>query len=135
MAHKVRGSCTIPHFVHSLAAQMSQTPTLASYRRMIANDGGLQTMLSMSSCLSDPSRAFVAGVLEPLRILKSQGKIPIQRCLILVDGLCEAEAHRTDNGDTLTSFLSLHLSRFPKFLRLIGTVRTNLLEIIKPFPL
>ena len=35
-------TCGIPQFVHSLAAQMSQSPMLSSYRKLIANDGRLQ---------------------------------------------------------------------------------------------
>ena len=95
-----------------------------------------QTLLSLPSCLADPSKSLVEGVLEPLAALKSQGRISrsTQRCLILVDALCEAEAHRTDNGDTLASFLAAHLAKFPKFIRLICTVRSNLLEVIRPFP-
>ena len=127
-------TCTIPHFVHSVAAQMSQSPTLAAYRRLVANDGKIQTVLSLGHCLRDPSGAFVAGVLEPLVLLKSQGKLPLQRCLILIDALGEAEAHRNDNGETLASFLAAHLPRFPKFLRLVCTVRSNVAEIMRPFP-
>ena len=96
----------------------------------------MQTLLSLPSCLADPSKSLVEGVLEPLGQLKSQGRIPrsMQRCLILVDALCEAEAHRTDNGDTLASFLAAHLPTFPKFIRLIATVRTNMLDVMRPFP-
>ena len=56
-------TCIIPYFVHSVAAQMSQTPNLVAYRRLIANDGKLQTVLSMASCLADPHKAFVKGII------------------------------------------------------------------------
>ena len=37
-------TCAIPQFVHSLAAQMSQSPMLSAYKRLIANDGKLQVV-------------------------------------------------------------------------------------------
>ena len=40
-------TCVIPHFVHSLAAQMSQSPMLSSYTKLIANDGKLQVSNSI----------------------------------------------------------------------------------------
>ena len=55
-------TCTIPHFVHSISAQMSQSPNLAAYRRLIANDGRLQTLLSMPNCLNDPGKVFLQGM-------------------------------------------------------------------------
>ena len=57
-------TCLIPHFVHSLSAQMSQTPNLVAYRRLIANDAELQTLLSMSNCLADPHKSFVKGIFQ-----------------------------------------------------------------------
>jgi hypothetical protein len=102
-------SCTIPEFVHSLAAQMTQNPNLGHFNRLVASNPRLQQLLSYPSCLGDPSTAFVEGIMEPLKLLRSQGKFPHQRSLILIDGLCEAEYHRSDNGETLASFLKLHL--------------------------
>ena len=78
---------------------------------------------------------YFLGVLEPLLLLRSQGKLPMkQRCIILVDGICEAESHRTDAGDSLATFLSDHLSSFPKWLRVICTVRSNMIDLAKGFP-
>ena len=45
-------------------------------------------------------------------------------CLVVVDGLCEAEQHRPDHGDTIASFLAKHLHLFPPCLKLICTVRS-----------
>ena len=64
-------TCLIPHFVHSLSAQMSQSPNLIAYRRLIANDGNLQTLLSITSCLDDPRKVFVQGKMF-LNILVAQ---------------------------------------------------------------
>ena len=54
-------SCLIPHFIHSISAQMSQTPNLVAYRRLIASDEKLKARLSMQSCLDDPKQSFVKG--------------------------------------------------------------------------
>lgn len=127
-------TCSIPEFVHSVAAQISQSPSLAAFRQKVVSDGNLQTLLSLQSCMRDPSRAFVQGVLEPLQMLRCQGKLPNQKCILLIDGLCEAECHRTDSGDTITTFLAAHLGRFPKWLRIICTVRSNMMDIVRAFP-
>lgn len=45
--------------------------------------------------------------------------------IVLVDGLNEAEFHRPDYGDTLASFLSKNIHKFPSWLKVITTVRTS----------
>ena len=68
-------------------------------------------------------------------LLRSQGKLPMkQRCIILIDGLCEAESHRTDKGESLATFISDHLDKLPKWIKLVCTVRSNMMELIRPFP-
>lgn len=44
--------------------------------------------------------------------------------IVLIDSLNEAEFHRPDYGDTLTSFLSRSVQKFPPWLKVICTVRT-----------
>ena len=46
--------------------------------------------------------------------------------VILIDGLNEAEFHKPDYGDTIVSFLSKTISKFPPWLKLVVTVRTTL---------
>ncbi|KAL0185001.1 hypothetical protein M9458_020697, partial [Cirrhinus mrigala] len=48
-------------------------------------------------------------------------------CIILIDGLNEAEFHKPDYGDTVASFITKIISKFPNWLKLIVTVRTSLL--------
>ena len=127
-------TCTIPEFVHNLSAQMSRSPHLLSFRTLLQQSPELLNLLSYHSCLENPSKALIKGILEPLALLRSQGKISGQRCLILIDSLCDAEYHRTDSGETLASFLSGHLQFFPRWLRMICTVRSNMIEIMKQFP-
>lgn len=46
--------------------------------------------------------------------------------IILIDGLNEAEFHKPDYGDTIVSFLSKTINKFPPWLKLVVTVRTTL---------
>lgn len=52
-------------------------------------------------------------------------KIPEEDYIILVDGLNEAEFHKPDYGDTIASFVTKIISKFPIWLKLIVTVRVN----------
>ena len=47
------------HFNFSIAAQMSQAPQLSAYYQYLLSDPGLQSILSLAGCVSDPSRALV----------------------------------------------------------------------------
>lgn len=61
-------------------------------------------------------------------VLRSaERKIPEEDLIILVDGLNEAEFHKPDYGDTIASFVTKIISKFPPWLKLIVTVRVNLL--------
>ena len=52
----------------------------------------------------------------PFRLGKLGGGIA-QTCLVVIDGLCEAEVHRPDHGNTIASFLAKHLAKFPEWLK------------------
>lgn len=56
----------------------------------------------------------------------SERKIPEEDYIILIDGLNDAEFHKPDYGDTLSSFITNTISKFPPWLKLIVTVRTSL---------
>lgn len=127
-------TCLVPDFIHSLAAQLCQAPQLAAYRDYILSEQHLQAALSLKECIANPDTAFTRGILEPLMILKRNGKIESQNCVILVDGLCEAEYHRPDHGDTITTFLAKHMPSFPSWLKIVATVRSQLQEITKQLP-
>lgn len=127
-------TCLVPDFVHSLAAQLCQAPQLVAYRDQLLGEPHLQGVVSLKECIADPDLAFSRGILEPLAGLRRLGKIENRNCIILVDALCEAEYHRPDTGDTIASFLAKHASAFPSWLKIIATVRTQLLEIVKRLP-
>ncbi len=59
-------SCTVPEFVHSLAAQLSSSPHLLSYREMLQQNPDLMNLVTYNACLQDPSRSLVQGIIEPL---------------------------------------------------------------------
>lgn len=60
-------------------------------------------------------------------IFPAEKKInPDEDLIVLIDGLNEAEFHKPDYGDTIVSFLTKTISRFPSWLKLVVTVRTTL---------
>ncbi|XP_055377214.1 protein TANC2 isoform X2 [Condylostylus longicornis] len=127
-------TCLVPDFIHSLAAQLCQAPQLIAFRDYLENEQHLQNILGIKECFADPERVIRMAILEPLIQLKNSGKITTKHCIILIDGLCEAEYHRPDHGHTISSFLSKITSYFPQWLKVVCTVRTNMKEHIKSLP-
>lgn len=127
-------TCLVPDFIHSLAAQLCQAPQLLAYRDYLLNEPHLQGMVSLKECIANPDLALNRGILEPLSSLRRIGKIDGQNCVILIDALCDAEYHRPDHGDTITSFLVKHMPSFPSWLKVVATVRTQLQDITKQLP-
>ncbi|XP_052255531.1 protein TANC2-like isoform X2 [Dreissena polymorpha] len=132
----VNTTCMVPEFVHSLAGYLASAPALVSYREILLQDPQLQHTLSVKECLQNPSNAFVKGVLEPLEQIRQSGKVDADTCLIVIDGLNEAEFHKPDYGETIASFIVNHINKFPSWLKLVLTVHTSMLEITNslPFP-
>ena len=118
-------TCHVSEFVHSLAAQLSQCPQLSAYHHLLQSDVEILHHLSHQHCQDDPDHALLQGILVPLSTLEIN-----QDCFILIDGLCEAEQHRPDYGDTLGTFILRHLDQFPSWLRLVVTRRTG----VKMYP-
>ncbi|NWU97114.1 TANC1 protein, partial [Upupa epops] len=127
-------TCLVPEFVHSVAALLCRSTQLTAYRDLLIKEPHLQSMLSLRSCVQDPPAAFKRGVLEPLVNLRKERKIPEEDYIILIDGLNDAEFHKPDYGDTLSSFLTKIICKFPPWLKLIVTVRTNFQEIVSSLP-
>ena len=127
-------SCLVGEWVHSLAAQLAQVPSLAGFHELLSTDHSLRSLLSLTQCTADPHTALIQGVLRPLALLQQSGKISGDTSIILIDGLCNAQFHRPDYGDTLTSFLARHLSTFPAWLRLLVTVRSDKTDTVKTLP-
>ncbi|NXK93407.1 TANC2 protein, partial [Formicarius rufipectus] len=127
-------TCLVPEFVHNVAALLCRSPQFVAYREQLLREPHLQSLLSLRSCVQDPMASFRRGVLEPLENLHKERKIPDEDFIILIDGLNEAEFHKPDYGDTIVSFLSKMIGKFPSWLKLVVTVRTSLQEIIKLLP-
>ncbi|XP_060033844.1 protein TANC1 isoform X3 [Erinaceus europaeus] len=127
-------TCLVPEFVHSIAALLCRSHQLVAYRDLLIKEPQLQSMLSLRSCVQDPVAAFKRGVLEPLTSLRNEQKIPEEEYIILIDGLNEAEFHKPDYGDTLSSFIAKIISQFPAWLKLIVTIRSNFQEIVSMLP-
>ncbi|XP_060774655.1 protein TANC1 isoform X2 [Neoarius graeffei] len=130
-------TCLVPEFVHSISALLCRAPRLGAYREMLMRENQLQSLLSLRSCVQDPVAAFRRGVLEPLVLLRKERKITEDDYIILVDGLNEAEFHKPDYGDTIASFITKIISKFPIWLKLVVTVRVNLVDVtsLLPFPI
>ncbi|XP_030643168.1 protein TANC1 isoform X2 [Chanos chanos] len=127
-------TCLVPEFVHSVAALLCRAHQLVAYRELLLKEPHLQSMLSLRSCVQDPMAAFRRGVLEPLINLRKERKILEEDHIILIDGLNEAEFHKPDYGDTVASFITKIICKFPVWLKLVVTVRANLLEITSLLP-
>lgn len=113
---------------------MCQAPQLVAYRDHLVSETDLQNILALKECIANPDIAFTRGILEPLSCLRRLGKIENINCVILIDALCEAEYHRPDHGDTITTFLLKHIPSFPSWLKIISTVRTQLEDVTKQLP-
>ncbi|XP_061701795.1 protein TANC2 isoform X2 [Syngnathoides biaculeatus] len=129
-------TCLVPEFVHNMAAMLTEAPQLSAYRELLHRSPQLQCSLSLRSCIQDPSSAFQKGILEPLDALYKERRLHVEGpgIILLIDGLNEAEFHRPDYGDTLTSFLSRNVHKFPSWLKIIATVRTNQQDITRSLP-
>ncbi|XP_063257178.1 protein TANC1 isoform X5 [Prinia subflava] len=127
-------TCLVPEFVHSVAALLCRSHQLTAYRDLLIREPHLQSMLSLRSCVQDPAAAFKRGVLEPLSNLRREQKIPEEDYIILVDGLNDAEFHKPDYGDTISSFITSIIYKFPPWLKLIVTIRTNFQEVVSSLP-
>ena len=71
----------------------------------------------MSSCIADANSAFLHGIIEPLNLLRCKNRIPNTTCLLVIDGLNEAEYHRPDYGDTIASFIVRHFDAMPAWFK------------------
>ncbi|XP_015179391.1 PREDICTED: protein TANC2 isoform X2 [Polistes dominula] len=127
-------TCLVPDLIHSLAAQLCQAPQLIAYREYLLSEQHLQGSLSQRECTVDPDLALSRGIIEPLLTLRKTNRLPESTMVILIDAVCEAEYHRPDRGDTIASFLTRHAPNFPSWLKVICTVRTQLLECGKQLP-
>ncbi|XP_028999873.1 protein TANC1-like isoform X2 [Betta splendens] len=127
-------TCLVPEFVHSVAALLARAPQLTPYRELLVQEPHLQNTLSLRSCVQDPITAFRKGILEPMASLRKERKLPEEDYIILVDSLNEAEFHKPDYGDTIATFITKIISKFPLWLKLVVTVRTGLVEITTLLP-
>ncbi|XP_024892265.1 protein TANC2 isoform X6 [Temnothorax curvispinosus] len=127
-------TCLVPDLIHSLAAQLCQAPQLISYREYLLSESHLQGSLSQRECTVDPDLALSRGIIEPLLTLKKANRLPTSNMIILIDAVCEAEYHRPDRGDTIASFLTRHAPNIPSWLKIVCTVRTQLLDCAKQLP-
>lgn len=68
----------------------------------------------------------IFSLIKPSLFFPERKIISEEDLIILIDGLNEAEFHKPDFGDTIVSFLTKTINRFPPWLKLVVTVRTTL---------
>ena len=127
-------TCLVPEFVHSLAAQLSQAPQLKPFHQLLSTDHDLRNKLALVQCVADPDSALLQGIIHPLTALKKKGKISANNCIIIIDALSDAEIHRPDYGNTLASFIQKHLNKFPAWLKIVITIRSDMKEVTRTLP-
>lgn len=101
----------------------------------LAEDPQLLNLLNLKECIQRPLNSFIRAVLEPLQALRARGKIENQDVIIIVDSLNDAEYHKPDHGDTITSFIEKILPHAPSWIKWIVTVKSSHQEIIQGLPL
>nr|CAB3266806.1 protein TANC2 [Phallusia mammillata] len=127
-------TCYVPEFIHSIAAQLTQAPQLTAYRELLISEPHLQNLLSVRSCIQNPTQALMKAIIEPLIMLKRSQKLPRSNLVILIDALSDAEQYRPDYGYSIVGFLQRHLPDFPDFIKIVATCRTDDQELISSFP-
>lgn len=129
-------TCQLADFLRNLASMFACSPQMVSYREFLHQQPHLQRLLSVDELLKNPTRSFRLAVTEPLVHLRKCGKLGVGNYLILIDGLDEAEFHRPEFGDSIASFLVKHaMSLLPDWLKLVLTVKTASVELLKGLPL
>ena len=101
---------------------------------LLLEEPNVQHLLSLKECIQRPMNSFIKGVLDPLIMLRQQAKIESQDVIILVDSLNDAEFHKPDHGDTITSFISKIMSYTPSWLKWIVTVKTTHKDLLNDLP-
>ena len=124
-------SCIVANFVHGVAKQIIQSRCVGlPYKELLRSRVDLARLLSTECCSLDPLRSFAEAILQPLLQLRNQGRLFAHRFyVILVDGLCAGEMHKSAKIHTLSSFLAEIAPRLPKWMKLVVTVRTSMREV------
>ncbi|KAG7278708.1 LOW QUALITY PROTEIN: hypothetical protein CRUP_023357 [Coryphaenoides rupestris] len=108
-------TCLVPEFHRGPAVRAHQ---LSAYRELLLKEPQLQSMLSLRFLRPGPPGSLQEGhagaALHP-----AQRKIPEEDLIILIDGLNEAEFHKPDYGDTIASFITKIIAKFPSWLKLV----------------
>ena len=112
----------LAHLIHSLAAQLSQHPALTAYRDLLLADSDMAGLLSIRRLREDPGRGLEVAILEPLRRLHRAEEIDLDMGIILVDGL---DQEHSRSNSVIADFLAKNILRFPSWLKLVLTHRTE----------
>ncbi|GFQ86520.1 protein TANC2 [Trichonephila clavata] len=122
-----RETCSIPDFIHSLAAQLCQAPLLTEYKNFLLRDENCQQLLSLEACIEDPDKAFQKGILEPLVALT---KYPMAPSILVIDSVYESVGPLR----SISSFLTTYINQFPSWLKVVMGVNTNDVAVTSSLP-
>lgn len=89
----------------------------------------------MRECVQRPFNSFIKAILEPLITLRSQAKIDNHDVVILVDSLNDAEYHKPDYGETITSFIAKVIPYTPSWMKWVITVNSSHIGLLADLPL
>lgn len=98
---------------------LANSTILKSYSAILEKKPELLKMLRLEECLRhDSLHIFTKAIAEPLAQLKStdQGSL-----VLLVDGVDEADFHRSEDGRSIAEFLCRIIPLLPSWLRVVIT--------------
>ncbi|VDN25776.1 unnamed protein product [Cylicostephanus goldi] len=110
-------SCSIPEFVCNIGAWLSRSPILKSYADILNKNEEKESLLKLDECIKhNPLHVFRTSIAEPLLQLSCSD----QGCLVIaVDGVDEAEFHRSEDGRSIATFICNLVAHLPPWVRFI----------------
>lgn len=117
-------------FLHTLAWSLINFEPLGSqYKSILVENGNslLKKIVHPYMCRLDPDLILKKCILDPIDTLINSNSVSVNNFYVLIDGLDYAlSVNHTQNClNNLAVFLSSNMSLFPKWLKLIITVRND----------
>lgn len=118
------------HFIHTLAwSLINFEPIGNQYKTFLAENSNslLKKLLHPYMCRLDPDLILKKCILDPIDALINSNSVAVKHFYVLIDGLDYAlTVNHTQNClNNLAVFLFKNMSLFPKWLKLIITVRSD----------
>ena len=107
---------------------LANSTILKSYSSILEKKPDLLKLLRLEECIRfDSVEVFKKAIADPLNQLKStdQGSL-----VLLVDGVDEADFHRSEDGRSIADFLVRVIPLLPSWLRVIITADLSASEVL-----